>query len=321
MGEDCKPSIKDNRAFDADFSATRFKKAMRGMGSDEKMIISQLISHSSLQRQEIEETFKKNYGQDLIEALRDELGGHFEETVVALLTSPYDLLTEALHGALKGIGTDESILTEVLCCRSAEEIDSLKVWYEKKFGESLDEALKNDLSGDFQALMRSLVSGGRPSDDETENIPLAKKDAQDLYDAGVGYSSNTDESEFIRILNTKSFSHLRETFRAYDQIAQQPIQDAIEDEFSGDMKTGLLAIVDRVMDPAGFFCKRLHKSMDGPGTDDKTLIRIIVSRSEIDLASIRERYKDLYSQDLVVDVEKDTAGDYGRLLVAIIKGN
>ncbi|XP_076049934.1 annexin A7-like isoform X2 [Oratosquilla oratoria] len=283
MGEDCKPSIKDNRAFDADFSATRFKKAMRGMGSDEKMIISQLISHSSLQRQEIEETFKKNYGQ--------------------------------------GIGTDESILTEVLCCRSAEEIDSLKVWYEKKFGESLDEALKNDLSGDFQALMRSLVSGGRPSDDETENIPLAKKDAQDLYDAGVGYSSNTDESEFIRILNTKSFSHLRETFRAYDQIAQQPIQDAIEDEFSGDMKTGLLAIVDRVMDPAGFFCKRLHKSMDGPGTDDKTLIRIIVSRSEIDLASIRERYKDLYSQDLVVDVEKDTAGDYGRLLVAIIKGN
>ena len=61
----------------------------------------------------------------------------------------------------------------------------------------------------------------------------------------------------------------------------EPIEKSITKEFRGELKFGLLAIVQRVKDPLGFFAERLNESMRGAGTDDKTLIRIIVSRSEV----------------------------------------
>lgn len=57
-------------------------------------------------------------------------------------------------------------------------------------------------------------------------------------------------------------------------------------------------LVECALHPPTFFAKCLHKAMAGMGTDDTTLIRIIVSRSEIDLENIKIEYERLYEKTL-----------------------
>lgn len=65
------------------------------------------------------------------------------------------------------------------------------------------------------------------------------------------------------------------------QLADEEISKSIKKEFSGDIEDALLAIVDVARNIYEYFAKQLHRSMAGIGTDDTTLIRVIVSRSEV----------------------------------------
>ncbi|KAI4555437.1 hypothetical protein MJG53_019127 [Ovis ammon polii x Ovis aries] len=312
-------TITDASGFDPLRDAEVLRKAMKGFGTDEQAIIDCLGSRSNKQRQQILLSFKTAYGKDLIKDLKSELSGNFEKTILALMKTPVLFDACEIKEAIKGAGTDEACLIEILASRSNEHIRELNRLYKTEFKKTLEEAIRSDTSGHFQRLLISLSQGNR---DESTNVDmtLVQRDVQELYAAGEN-RLGTDESKFNAILCSRSRAHLVAVFNEYQRMTGRDIEKSICREMSGDLEQGMLAVVKCLKNTPAFFAERLNKAMRGAGTKDRTLIRIMVSRSEIDLLDIRAEYKRLYGKSLYHDITGDTSGDYRKILLKICGGN
>lgn len=310
------PTVRGVANFNAAEDAATLRAAMKGFGTDEEAIINILYSRSNAQRQAIAAAFTHEYGRDIIEDLKSELGGHFEDVIVALMRPPAEYLCKELHNCMEGMGTDEGTLVEILCTRTKKEVADIVETYERLYNRPLAEHMCSETSGDFRRLLTLIVTGARNEEGGTDAARAAEA-AQQLYDAGEA-KWGTDEEIFNKILAHESFEQLRLVFDAYKQLSGRTIEQAIKAELDGELRDALSAIVETCQNAAAWFATRLRAAMQGLGTDDRTLIRIIVSRSEIDLGDIRDEYERLYDKTLVSEVKNETSGDYKRALVALL---
>jgi annexin A7/11 len=61
--------------------------------------------------------------------------------------------------------------------------------------------------------------------------------------------------------------------------------------------------------------------MAGFGTYDRDLIRLVVTRCEVDMADIKEEFNKKYGKTLKSFIKGDTSGDYKHALYALIGEN
>lgn len=318
QGKGYRGYVKDFVHFDAKKDADMLRKAMKGLGTDEDTIVKILACRSNAQRQEISAAFKKAYGRDLVDDLKSELTGKLENLMVSLMKTPVSYDAYELRHALKGAGTSENVLIEILASRNRDEVENIKKTYKKEFSSDLEEAVMSDTSGHFQKMLVVLIQAARDQSPRADES-LVEKDAKALFDAGEK-QWGTDEDMFINILGNKSVAHLRRVFDAYMKIAGFQIEESIQRETTGNMEKLLLAVVKCIRSVPTYFAECLYKAMKGGGTDDATLIRIVTSRSEVDMLDIREEFRKNHGQSLYSMIQNDTSGDYRTALLLLCGG-
>ncbi|XP_026803144.1 annexin A6 isoform X2 [Pangasianodon hypophthalmus] len=319
MGKGFRGTVKDFPGFNANSDAEALYKAMKGFGSDKEAILDLVSSRSNAQRQEIITAYKSLYGKDLIEDLKYELTGKFERLIVSLMRPPAYHDAKEIRDAIKGAGTNERCLIEILASRTNEQIHGMVAAYKDAYGRDIEEDIVGDTSGHFKKMLVALLQGARDEDGVVYE-DLVEEDAQHLYAAGEE-QWGTDEAIFIMLLGNRSTTHLQLVFDKYQELTEKSIEDSIKSELSGDFERLMLAVVQCVRSRAMFFAKRLYKSMKGLGTDDNTLIRIMISRSEIDMLDIRECFRLRYEKSLHSMIQDDTSGEYKRTLLKLCGGD
>ncbi|XP_046543180.1 annexin A11-like isoform X1 [Haliotis rubra] len=310
------PTVFATEPFNPEQAADAMRKAMKGLGTDEGTIINIMMTHDNRQRREIEKTFKTMFGKDLKAELKSELSGRFEDVTLALLEAPRTFDAKELKGAIKGAGTDETTLIEILCCRTNKEIEEIKAEYKRLYQKDLEKDIQSDTSGHFKRFLTSQVTANRCSSTEV-NPSDALIDAQELVKAGVK-KLGTDESVFNRILSLRSYNQLKEVFKAYQMACGEDIETSIKKETSGHLEQSYLSVVKLVRNTPAFYAELLYRSMKGAGTKDKHLIRLVVSRCEIDMGLIKEEFERNYGKTLASFIKGDTSGDYKKILLGLI---
>uniref|UniRef100_A0A8C0YWH8 Annexin n=1 Tax=Canis lupus familiaris TaxID=9615 RepID=A0A8C0YWH8_CANLF len=270
---------------------------VESLGTNEQAIIDVLTRRSNAQRQQIARSFKAQFGKDLTETLQSELSGKFERLMVALMYPPYRYEAKELHEAMKGLGTKEGVIIEILASRTKNHLREIMKAYEADYGSSLEEDIQADTSGYLERILVCLLQGSRDDVSGFVDPGQAVQDAQDLYAAGEKIHG-TDEMKFITILCTRSATHLLRVFEEYERIAGKSIEDSIKSETHGSLEEAMLTVVKCTRNLHSYFAERLYYALKGAGTRDGTLIRNIVSRSEIDLNLIKCQFTKMYGKTL-----------------------
>ncbi|NWR77869.1 ANX12 protein, partial [Centropus unirufus] len=309
------PGVQSYPNFDPSADVVALDKAITVKGVDEATIIDILTKRTNAQRQLIKAAYQQAKGKSLEEALKKVLKSHLEDVVVALLKTPCQFDAEELRASMKGLGTDEDTLIEIMASRSNQEIREVNRYYKEVLKRDLTQDIISDTSGDFQKALVALVKGDR-CEESYVNDDLADNDARALYEAGEK-RKGTDINVFVTILTTRSNSHLRKVFQKYRKYSKHDMNKVLDLELKGDIEKCLTALVKCATSKPAFFAEKLHLAMKGLGTRHKDLIRIMVSRHEVDMNEIKGYYKRLYGISLRQAIMDELKGDYENILVAL----
>ena len=290
--------------------------ACQGAGTDEDAIVRVIANTTNQERALIRRLYMQRYNEDLVKRLQSELSGDFKDSAVGSFMTPTEYDAYCLHGAMKGLGTKEGVLSEIIGSRTPQELQAIKQVYAANYGETLDNAVAGDTSGDYRQLLLALLQCQR-SQSPQANPTLCAQDAAALYQAGEG-KWGTDEATFTRIFATRSPAELALINQYYKQHAGKGLLGAIDSEFSGDTKDLLDTIVRSNVDPYGFYAGRIHDSVSGLGTNDSRLIRNICARHAVDLPYIKQAYIRDYGKDMLQDIQGDTSGHYRQVLTSLV---
>lgn len=207
---------------------------MKGFGTDEKALIRVLGSLGPLEINGVKAAFHSQHRRDLVKDVHGETSGHFREGLEAILRGPLEQDCYAVHESIKGLGTKESAMNDVLLSRTNADLNAIKVHYQHMYRKSLESDVKGDLSMKTERLF-DMVMAARRNEESAPIIPQQiDADINELYHATEG-KKGTDELTVCSILSSRSNGQIRAIAHGYHQKYHRSLEEVIKSEFSGHM--------------------------------------------------------------------------------------
>ncbi|KAJ6453836.1 hypothetical protein C8R47DRAFT_243088 [Mycena vitilis] len=314
---------------------------VRYAGNDDQKLIDCLVGLGPLKLELVARDFRSPKRQETLHNfLERKTSGSFETCLLGLVLGPIKYDADRLKVAIKGAGTDETVLNEILLDLTPEDVALLACVYKQRYAKSLLQAVQEDLSGGVRTLFTTLLTvpdGHNASVVHDTKPPVIEDDIRALRNAGPS-RIGTNETTIYKILTGRTHAQLMEICRFYPTMVttqkstptRKTLSHDLKSEFSGHGRNALLHLVAGAevnpkyadLDPMAVRdAMLLEASMTGLGTNDELLIMRILRahwhRPRMDAIAVTYS-KTHKNKTLKQRVKGETSGPYKKLLVALI---
>ena len=298
----------------SDEDLTKFQTALQS--KDENTITEMTINLTTKERLQLRENYKSKFNKDLIEDIEKYTKSDLCTLLTSIYKDPVEYDADLLYKAMKGIGTNDDILIEVISFRSFSRLNKVKEKFKEKYNKDLISEVKSETSGDYRTTLINLLEKERSTNTQPD-LDNCVKIAEELYGAGEG-KLGTDENVFVKYFTSLSPEEIALVGKEYHKKYKKNIVHVIENEIDGDLQKLFKSILYGIISPSEYFARQINGAVKGIGTNDTQLIRSVVSRMDIDMKMIKKYYRKLFGKNMAEDIKGDTSGNYQKLLLALI---
>nr|AMP46334.1 annexin 15 [Spironucleus vortens] len=289
--------IDDSRA---DQLTQEIQTACEGKGCDEKRLIQLTRPLNRLDRQKVVEAFERATGKKLPEVLKSELSGKLRDLLIALYSDYLGYWAGQLNDAVKGLGTNEKKLIDLVIMAAGPAYPQLEQVYRDTYKESIFDAVSGEASakGKWGLLLKNwLTSEGADS-----------QHPEDLVEQLHGATKKDDVfPQVMANISHRSYAAVSELFQQRYSLS---LRDHIAKVFAGDDEYAFLLCHDYLIDPVRAVAAILKISMKGIGTNDDQLRYCTVLFKDRAERSIQEVYSQMNLGNLKKDLQDDLKGIY-----------
>ena len=291
----------------SDEELTKFESALKS--KDENTITEITMNHSNAERVKLRSDYKAKFNRELLDDLKKYTSSDLSTLLISIYRDPVEYDAELLYRAMKGIGTEDDIVIEVISFRSFERLSQIKQKFQELYGNDLVKDIESETSGEYRTALKNLLETER-SKNQNPDLDNCKKIAEEL--------NNANESVFVKYFTSLSTEELILVGKEYHKAYKKNLVQLVESKTSGDLQKLLKNIMYGLISPSEYFARQIATAVKGVGTNDTQLIRSVVSRADEDMKLIKRYYKKLFQKEMAEEVKADTSGNYQKILLFLI---
>ena len=130
------------------------------IGTNENTFVKYFTTLSADEISIVGKEYHKKYKKNIVQVIENEIDGDLKKLFKCILyglISPSEYFARQINGAIKGIGTDNTVLIRSIVTRMDIDMIMIKKYYRKLFGKRMAEDIKGDTSGNYQKLLLKLI--------------------------------------------------------------------------------------------------------------------------------------------------------------------
>jgi len=221
---------------------------------------------------------------------------------------------EHLHTAIRGLGTDDKTLIEIISKRPRHYLAKVKEEYkiQSHHGHTLEQGIIGDTSGHYRNLLINLITD--------RNLVFAHQIRDSIK--GLIHHENVLE----QVIFTQSEIRLKKIILVYKQEYQSDMEHDVLDELSGEVKKLFQVVLscphqdDHVNEGLAISdADLLYKKGEGKiGTDEDAFIKVLTSRNKLHIQAICQAYLKKTGHSLEQGIRSEMTGHLRDALITLI---